>query len=188
MHKWLFLGTLAIIGCGPSTVALRPANTCDSSPSGLKLCRDRCDDNEARACYRLGWFYETGQDVDEDIQKAVNHYEKACNANFAVACRALGQIYWDGEEVERDWDRSIAYFRKACTLGVPEACPTKAMVAMSQGRRPAPGETISAEISVDGPDAPEGPAAPESPEVSTPEVPSETPAVEGPEVPTPSFP
>jgi TPR repeat protein len=189
MHKWLFLGTLAAMGCGPGIVELRPASTCDSSPSGLELCKQKCDDNEARACYRLGWFHETGQDVGQDIQVAINHYEKACTANFAVACRALGQIYWDGEETDRDWQKSIGYFRKACSLGVPEACPTKGMVAQASGRRPAPGENISAEVSIDGPDAPQGPEAPTAPEVSAPDAPAaETPTIEGPEIPTPGLP
>ncbi len=176
----------AAVACGPPTVHLRPSNSCDSSPDGLKICRDQCDNGaSARSCYRLGWFYETGQEVSENMGTAIQHYERACNQSFAVACRALGQIYWDGEDVKRNPRKAIEYFRKACSLGVPEACPTRAMVAQSEGRRPGPGDDVSLDVGVD---APEGPATPEAPGVSAPDTPSvQTPKTDV-TIPTPGIP
>ncbi len=175
-----------LVACGPPNVVLRPANSCDSSPDGLKVCKDLCNNNSTgRACYRLGWFYETGQEVSQNTKTAVDLYERACQQNFAVACRALGQMYWEGEDVKRNPKKAIGYYRKACTLGIPEACPTRAMVARSEGRRPGPGDDVTVDLGVDAPAQPKGPDAPEVNAPNTPEVTPATPEVS---VPTPSIP
>ena len=175
--------------CGPANVQLRPSNTCDSSPDGLKLCNDQCNANEARACYRIGWFHEVGQEVSQSMKRAIDHYKKSCDLDFAVACRALGQIYWEGEEVKRNPQVAIQFFRKACRLGIPEACPSLAMVAQSEGRRIKPGEDRAFETAAGhAPNAPQGPDTPDAPEIQGPTAPTleapKTPAIE---VQTPTF-
>lgn len=168
------LTTLAA-ACGPAQVQLRPANTCDSSPDGLKLCQDQCNNNEARACYRIGWFHETGQEVSQSMKRAIDMYKRSCDLNFAVACRALGQIYWEGDEVKRNPRLAIDFYRKACQLGIPEACPSLAMVASAEGRRIKPGEDrVYETASGYAPGAPDQPDAPDAPEVNTPQAPDVT--------------
>jgi len=192
LHALLALAVISSAGvaCGSATVALRPAQQCDGG--NLDNCRSRCDDNEGRACYRLGWFHEQGQERGQDVGKAVDLYERACAADFAVACRALGMLYWkvDGP-VKRDPKKAIARFQKACTLGLPEACPTRAMVATSEGKKPSRagadgefrlGADASTSLSMDSdiPDAPntdvpktpaleapKGPSMPEAPKAPT---------------------
>lgn len=132
-------------GCSRE-VALRPAKTCDGG--NVDKCREACDQNEGRACYRLGWFYEQGLGVDHNDKKAIELYERSCQANWAVACRALGIIYWRGDEVKRSRKKAVEYYQKACTLGIAEACPTEAMIAEAEGRKQrAPGSGVS--VSVD---------------------------------------
>jgi TPR repeat protein len=136
-------------GCSHE-VALRPAKTCDGG--NVDKCREACDQNEGRACYRLGWFYEQGLGVSSNDKKAIELYERACQANWAVACRALGMIYWRGDGVKRSRKRAIEYYQKACTLGIAEACPTEAMIAEAQGRKrgsssPGVGVSVDAEAS-----------------------------------------
>ena len=131
---WLAIAVLfAAAGCGPSEVALLPAKSCDGG--NLDACRQSCDQNEGRACYRLGWFYDEGQGVKESKKSAVDLYDRACNANFAVACRAIGSLYFTGDDdVKQDRKRGIAYLQKACGLGLQEACPTDEMLAKAEGR------------------------------------------------------
>jgi TPR repeat protein len=131
---WWTIGLLlAVAGCGPREVALRPAKTCDGG--NLDACRQGCDQNEGRACYRLGWFYDEGQGVDQSKKRAIDLYDRACAANFAVACRALGNLYFTGDDdVKRDRKRGVAYLQKACGLGLGEACPTADMLAKAEGR------------------------------------------------------
>jgi len=125
------VGTVAT-GC-TNEVALRPAKTCDGG--NIEQCRASCDQNQARACYRLGWFYEEGQGVKQNHSKAVELYQKACEANMAIACRGLGIMYWRGEDVKRARKKAITFYQKACGLGLPEACPTPEMLAEAEGRK-----------------------------------------------------
>lgn len=118
----LLLGTL--IGCGPGTTQLRPAVNCDGG--NLKDCKTRCAQNEARACYRLGWFYEQGQNRPESVAKALKLYAQACEAKMAIACRALGVIYARGKKVQRSGKKAADYNAKACALGLELACLTPA--------------------------------------------------------------
>jgi len=121
------------LACGPAAVELRPSNSCDGG--NLELCAERCDANEARACYRLGWFHEQDRDVKGSVKRAVDNYDRACNANFAVACRALGILYWRGKRVDRSRSKALSYFDRACKLGLPEACPTKDMLRKAAGKK-----------------------------------------------------
>jgi len=156
--------------CGPSFKAGGGGKTCDGST--VEQCQERCDQNEARACYRLAWFHEVGIEVKESPKKATELYDQACEAGMAVACRANGQIYWDGEVVKRDMKKGIAYFQRACGMGLPEACPTEAMIAESEGRKPKRGFDLSVEVSTGEKaeggaklpsEAPEAPSAPSVP-------------------------
>ncbi len=136
--------------CGPAQVELRPAQGCDGGD--LQDCRTRCEQNEARACYRLGWFYEQGQEVPRRLGKAVKLYEQACNAGMAVACRALAEIYARGDDaVQRDRERAVFYYDKACALGLEIACLTdkekKALLRKGKKRKPKGGASVSVEVS-----------------------------------------
>src|SRR5262245_61924652 len=118
--------TLAVCALACSReVALRPGKTCDGG--NIQECRSACDQNQGRACYRLGWFYEQGVEVGQSSKKAIELYDRACQANWAVACRALGMIYWRGDDVKRNRRRAVEYYQRACKLGLAEACPTEAM-------------------------------------------------------------
>lgn len=174
-----------LVACGPSTVAVHPGQSCDGL--NLEACQQQCGEGVPRACYRLGWFYEVGQEVPESPKKAVELYEKACEAGWGVACRALGNLYWYDEVVDRQPKKAVAFYKKACELGISGACPSEVMMAEAEGRAPRSGFSIDANVSVgapDGPDAPSGPAAPDAP---TPEAPS-APVPQPPSAPTPSLP
>jgi TPR repeat protein len=166
--------SLTISGCGPAAVALRPSKTCDGG--NLEDCKTRCDQNEGRACYRLGWFYEEDQEVKGSMKTAIDLYHRACTAKFAVACRSLGMVHWEGKGVKQNYFKAIEYFKIACDLGLPEACPDQDMMRVASGNKGGGGLDVGASVSVgqpaqpktpDGPNAPNTPSAPEG-EVPTP--------------------
>ncbi|MCA9622122.1 MAG: sel1 repeat family protein [Myxococcales bacterium] len=170
-------GILLATACGPAAVELRPAKTCDGG--NLEDCRTRCEANEGRACYRLGWFYEEDQEVKGSMSQAVDLYHRACSANFAVACRSLGMIHWEGKGVKRNFVKAIEYFKLACELGLPEACPDQDMLRIASGNRARGSASGDASFSVSvGVDEPRGPDAPDAPAVNTPDAPkAETPSL-----------
>jgi len=183
---WL-AGALALgVACGPPAVQLRPAETCDSG--NLDDCRNRCEKNESRACYRLGWFTEEGQGVKPNRRRALELYDKACTSSYAVACRALGMVYEHGDDdLEPNKKKSEEYYAKACGLGLESACPQRVS-------KPPPAKAGSIDIGIDAPGAPKAPGAPDAPEapdIAPPDVaPPDTPQPEipQPEVPQPSTP
>jgi len=152
---------MASLACGPPQVRLpTPSANCDATK--IDDCRARCDNNEPRACYRLGWFYEDGENVPKSFNQALKLYERACDAKWAVACRALGEIYWRGHKRPRDRKRAIEYFSQACALGMDEACPTDNERALAEGKRKAADQPVEAgvSVSVSSDAAPAAPAAP----------------------------
>lgn len=159
-----FVGALSIgavtTGC-TNEVALMPAKTCDGG--NIEQCRASCDQNQGRACYRLGWFYEEGRGVAQNHNKAVELYQKACEANMAIACRGLGIMYWRGQDVKRSRKKAITFYQKACGLGLPEACPTPEMLAEAEGRKKgdSPGGSFGVQVNVGGEGEAKGSAGPE---------------------------
>ena len=188
---WL-AGALALAGaCGPPAVQLRPAKTCDSG--SIEDCRSRCDKNESRACYRLGWFTEEGQGVKPSLRRALELYDKACTSSYAVACRALAMVYEHGDDdLEPNKKKSEEYYARACGLGLKEACIVKVY-------NPPPAKAGSSGIGIDAPDvpgvkapdAPDAPDAPEAPEIAPPDTPQPEipqPSAPQPEIPQPTIP
>ena len=181
----LFALILGALACGPGVVQLKPAQSCDGGK--IDDCRARCDQNQGRACYRLGWFYEEGEVVAENFNQALKLYDRACDANWAIACRALGEIYWNGKKRKRDRKKGISYFTKACSLGLDVACPSRMEIAVSEGKSPA--EAFSVNVDTSGVNTPDGPKAPrpDAPSAPTPDMPS-APTPNVPSTPSPSIP
>jgi TPR repeat protein len=103
----------------------RPESPKDCDGGNVQDCKAQCDQNIARACYRLGWFTELGEaGTSGGARGAIKLYDQACSAGMAVACRALGTVYANGtEDINADRRKSREYFQKACDLGIPEVCP-----------------------------------------------------------------
>ncbi|MBI4704275.1 MAG: sel1 repeat family protein [Deltaproteobacteria bacterium] len=176
-------GLWLVTACGPANVQLVKAQDCDGG--NLKDCRERCDQNVPRACYRLGWFHERGQGVARDIRSAVSLYQKACDAGMAISCRALAIIYArGGDEVPADKRKAAQYYEEACKGGVLAACPDRSGLVAEP-------EFGDLGIKVK---APEAPALPQAPTIQTPTIQAPTlqtpslPSVPQPSVPQPTLP
>jgi hypothetical protein len=83
-----------------------------------KLYTQACDLNDYDACESLGKFYENGTGVGEDMQKAVDYYDKACEGGKGRSCTHLGLLY------EQDGNDAYAriYYQKACDLNEADIC------------------------------------------------------------------
>ncbi|MCC6524818.1 MAG: SEL1-like repeat protein [Polyangiaceae bacterium] len=182
----VLLATLAggaLAACGStSTVGLHDNPTCDGG--NLKDCDTRCGSNEARACYRLGWFYEMGQGVPRNVKKALELYAKACDANMGVSCRALGYLYnGAGQDIGVDVNKKLSsdYYARACKLGIAAACysaPT--MVTVGAEKKTQGTGSLSAPTAA--PETPSTPSTPNAP--STPSTPSQPSAPSAPTAPS----
>ncbi len=128
----LAFSLLPLAACGPGTVEIRATQTCEGG--NVSDCKNRCQNNEGMACYKLGWLHEEGQVVDHDFPQAKKLYEQACDAKWAVACRALGDLYWRGEKVDANRKKAIDYWQRACELGLSVACPSQLEQDVAEGR------------------------------------------------------
>ena len=123
----LFVAVLGgvLAACGNAAIHTANNPTCDGG--NLKDCDSRCGSGEARACYRLGWFHEQGDEVPRNVKKALELYVKACDGHMFVACRALGFLYGGGGEdvgVEPNKKLAADYYARACAGGITAACYT----------------------------------------------------------------
>ena len=56
----------------------------------------------ADAMHDLGWHYDHGEGVEQDMKKAICWYERAAEQNHPAAMNSLGECYAMGRGVPRD--------------------------------------------------------------------------------------
>ncbi len=81
-----------------------------------QLMRDAISGNEGAQC-KLGFCYQNGKGVEEDIEKAIFWYQKAVEQNDKVAQLALGRIYLL-EENDEAWEKGISLITQSAEQGL----------------------------------------------------------------------
>ena len=66
---------------------------------------------EAQSC--LGWSYENGEGVEQNIPEAINWHKKAAKGGNIDSLFALGKIYEEGNGVEENPLKAMKYYTKA---------------------------------------------------------------------------
>ncbi len=80
----------------------------------LKSYSDKCDQNDAKSCLKLGELYDDSELLKSDSTKALKFYEKACSLKNAEACMYIGYRYDEGEGVKKDYVKALKYYTKGC--------------------------------------------------------------------------
>ncbi|MFQ5974110.1 MAG: tetratricopeptide repeat protein, partial [Alphaproteobacteria bacterium] len=75
----------------------------------------------ARAQYLLGVKYETGVDVDRDLDKALAWYRKAAEQDYAEAQFKLGVMHEQGRGMPQDLAAAVSWYLAAARNGLPAA-------------------------------------------------------------------
>ena len=75
------------------------------------------------AIFELGWAYETGGGVPQDLPKAIKYYDQAAGYGQPEALVALGNLYGEGHGVKVDRQKSLMYYIVAANYGYPDAKP-----------------------------------------------------------------
>ena len=73
--------------------------------------------NDAEAQLEMGWFYQNGFDVAQDMVQALSWYRKAAEQGLAQAQHNLGVCYYDGKGVGADYYQAVFWYRKAARQG-----------------------------------------------------------------------
>ena len=73
-------------------------------------------------CNNLGVLYRQGFGVKQDIQKAIDLFNKACSSNYMMACTNLGDMYRAGTGVSYDFEKAVKLYEKACNNSEMTGC------------------------------------------------------------------
>lgn len=79
------------------------------------------EQGNADAQYELGWNYENGNGVEQNLEEAVKWYRKAAEQGHCYAQFNLGVCYENGDGVEEDYEEAIKWYRNAAENGCAEA-------------------------------------------------------------------
>ena len=79
-----------------------------------------------RAINSLGWMYQYGDGVEQDVAKAIEWYTKAADLGDVNAMNNLGFIYEYSDGVEQDVAKAVEWYTKAAEAGDTSAIMTLA--------------------------------------------------------------
>ncbi len=84
---------------------------------GRKYIEKACELNDAKGCYWLGNFYESGGGtVKKDLKKAIQYHVKACELNERFGCLSLVS----NSQINKQ--KLFQYLSKACELNSGNGC------------------------------------------------------------------
>ncbi|MEF9478028.1 SEL1-like repeat protein [Chryseobacterium sp. 1B4] len=80
---------------------------------GLDFYEKAAEKDQRYAWNNLGYHYQNGIGLPQDIIKAAECYEKAAALGHGLAFENLGHLYFYGEHVEKNHDLALEYYKKA---------------------------------------------------------------------------
>ncbi len=110
---------LALVGLAFSQEP-EPQDPC--STGDVAGCEARCHRGAARACSTAGYFFEVGEGVPKDPDKARQLYLSGCTGGDGRGCGNLGVMYDLGVSVERDVTQALVMYRRGCRAGDGVSC------------------------------------------------------------------
>lgn len=115
-------GTMAscALATGKLQSHLDASHAADDLPS---LFHRRCTDGDEMACSKVGFFYEHGWGVDQDLEYALRLYASACDTGGFLACLRAAALYETGAKVDKDLALAISFHRKGCRILGTTQCP-----------------------------------------------------------------
>ena len=73
----------------------------------IKWCTKDAEQGHAYAQTMLGYFYENGTNVTQDLMQAVKWFTKAAEQGFSEAQYRLGSMYKNGYGVAQDYKQAV---------------------------------------------------------------------------------
>ena len=89
--------------------------------TALKLWQPLAEEGIAKAKHYLGFMYQNGFGVEQDVEEAVKWYREAARQGHGKAQYNLGVMYEQGQGVLQDYDESVKWYRKAARKGFANA-------------------------------------------------------------------
>ena len=80
----------------------------------LKDYKKNSHSKDSKNYYNLGFKYEKGKGIKQDLTKAKEFYSKACDSGDSWGCYSLGSIYYRGKGIKQDFTKAKEFYSKAC--------------------------------------------------------------------------
>ena len=87
----------------------------------VKAMQEYKNDDDPKAMYQVGYMYDHGQGVPQDITEAAKWYLKAAEGGNAKAQYRMGLFYATGTGVDKDVKEAEKWYKKASFQGFPPA-------------------------------------------------------------------
>lgn len=105
---------------------LNPGNPVEVDEArAVSLNRAGCDGGDAGACAHLGYRYQDGRGVQEDVKEAAKMLELACDQNHGEGCRELAELHFGADEATPSPLRApqaLSAMERSCELDDGEGC------------------------------------------------------------------
>jgi uncharacterized protein len=83
-----------------------------------ELCRQAAEKGSPMATYEMGYLFETGDGVRQDLAQALEWYRRGAAMGDAASESALGLFYEEGTGgVSEDWKAAAAYYQSSAQQG-----------------------------------------------------------------------
>jgi uncharacterized protein len=105
--------------------------------NALDLYRLAAQNGDVRALYNVGVYYEAGNVVDKDVEKAFALFRRAAESGVAEAIQKVGLAYQNGQGIQQDPIAAKAWFELGSNANfAPSQISLGAMYEMGVGVRP----------------------------------------------------
>ena len=110
IHTYSFSGVLSVLGSRVFKKSL-----------GIRKNQALAEQGHAQAQNSLGYMYDAGNGVSQDLEEAAKWYRKAAEQVEASAQFNLGVMYDRGEGVPMNSKEAVKWFRNAAEQGLAQA-------------------------------------------------------------------
>ena len=75
------------------------------------------NDDDPKAMYQVGYMYDHGEGVPQNLNDAAEWYRKAAEKGHVKAQYRLGMLYATGSGVDKDMKEAVKWYKKAAFQG-----------------------------------------------------------------------
>ncbi len=86
------------------------------------LYDELCAAGNGPSCNRIGYMYQNGLGVTQNVARAANFYSSSCTLNFPNGCSNLGNLYSQGLGVPKNLVLARQLLTKGCSMGNQFGC------------------------------------------------------------------
>ena len=81
-----------------------------------------CEANDIYGCAQKGYLYLDGKGVEQNFERAFEHFSEGCSQNLSKYCVEVGQMYERGLGRPKDSKIAMTLYQRSCDSNNANAC------------------------------------------------------------------